>query len=349
MKLKRPSIFSIVIIAAILVIIIALVIMIVSTITSGKGTIDEDIDKVDSISGNKNISVDEDGNKINISNDMLRKRESDGFVFDSFDITTKNGVSTIGFEIYNPSEEDRELGKYELKIIDEYGNVIHLGERDCSIQRRNQKVLEETPSTVLNDKLRAKMGEAAIKAVKASKYTNAGTIEFLVDKDKNFYFMEMNTRIQVEHPITEMVTGVDLVKEQIKIASGEKLGLTQKDISFKGHSIECRINAENPEKNFRPCPGKIVDLNLPGGNGVRIDTAVYTGYTISPIYDSMIAKLIVHADTRKAAIAKMKRALEETVIDGIDTNIDFLYKIMEHPKFISGDFDTSFISKELGM
>lgn len=238
----------------------------------------------------------------------------------------------------------------EIQVIaDEYGDVIHLGERDCSIQRRNQKVLEETPSTVLNDKLRAKMGEAAIKAVKASKYTNAGTIEFLVDKDKNFYFMEMNTRIQVEHPITEMVTGVDIVKEQIKIASGEKLGLTQKEISFKGHSIECRINAENPEKNFRPCPGKIVDLNLPGGNGVRIDTAVYTGYTIPPIYDSMIAKLIVHADTREAAIAKMKRALEETVIDGIDTNIDFLYKIMEHPKFISGDFDTSFISKELGM
>ena len=238
----------------------------------------------------------------------------------------------------------------EIQILaDEYGNIVHLGERDCSIQRRNQKVLEESPSTVLNEKLRAKMGDAAIKAVKASKYTNAGTIEFLVDKDKKFYFMEMNTRIQVEHPVTEMITGIDIVKEQLKIASNEKLSFNQKEIEFKGHSIECRINAENPEKKFRPCPGKIVGLNVPGGNGVRVDTAVYTGYTIPPMYDSMIAKLIVHAENRKAAIAKMKMALEELVIDGIDTNIDFLYQILENENFVKGNFDTSFIQKEFGM
>lgn len=237
----------------------------------------------------------------------------------------------------------------EIQVLaDEFGNVIHLGERDCSVQRRNQKVLEESPSTVLDEKLREKMGNAAIKAVKASKYSNAGTIEFLVDKDKNFYFMEMNTRIQVEHPVTEWVTGVDIVKEQLRIASGEKLRFKQEDINFNGHSIECRINAENPDKNFMPCPGEIKDLNLPGGNGVRIDTAVYSGYKIPPTYDSMIAKLIVHAENRKEAISKMKRALEECIIDGIDTNIDFLYKILENEDFISGNFDTSFISKLLG-
>ena len=229
----------------------------------------------------------------------------------------------------------------EIQILaDEYGNCIHLGERDCSLQRNNQKVLEESPSTVLDDNLRKKMGEAAIKAVKAAKYANAGTIEFLVDKDKNFYFMEMNTRIQVEHPVTEWVTGVDIVKEQLKIASGEKLSFKQEDITFSGHSIECRINAENPYKNFRPSPGEIKELNLPGGNGVRIDTAVYTGYKIPPVYDSMIAKLIVHGKDREEAISKMKRALDECVIDGIDTNIDFLYKILENNNFRSGNFDT---------
>lgn len=238
----------------------------------------------------------------------------------------------------------------EIQILaDEYGNCIHLGERDCSLQRNNQKVLEESPSTVLDDNLRKKMGEAAIKAVKAAKYANAGTIEFLVDKDKNFYFMEMNTRIQVEHPVTEWVTGVDIVKEQLKIASGEKLSFKQEDITFSGHSIECRINAENPYKNFRPSPGEIKELNLPGGNGVRIDTAVYTGYKIPPVYDSMIAKLIVHGKDREEAISKMKRALDECVIDGIDTNIDFLYKILENNNFRSGNFDTSFIKKEFNM
>ena len=217
----------------------------------------------------------------------------------------------------------------EIQILaDEHGNVVHLGERDCSVQRRNQKILEESPSTVLDEELRNKMGEAAIKAVKASKYYNAGTIEFLVDKDRNFYFMEMNTRIQVEHPVTEWITGIDIVKEQIRIASGEKLRLKQEDINFRGHSIECRVNAENPDKNFMPVPGEIKGLNFPGGNGVRIDTSVYSGYKIPPTYDSMIAKIIVHAENRDEAISKMKRALEECIIDGIDTNIDFLYRIL---------------------
>jgi acetyl-CoA carboxylase biotin carboxylase subunit len=238
----------------------------------------------------------------------------------------------------------------EIQVLaDEFGNAVHLGERDCSIQRRNQKVLEESPSPIIDEKLREEMGKAALRAVKASNYSSAGTIEFLVDKYGKFYFMEMNTRIQVEHPVTEWNTGIDIVKEQIKIASGLKLDYKQKDINFRGHSIECRINAENPDKHFMPCPGEIIDLNLPGGNGVRIDTAVYTGYKIPPVYDSMIAKIIVHADTRLEAIAKMKRALDECVIDGIDTNIDFLYKILENKKFVKGDFDTSFISKEFNM
>ncbi len=235
----------------------------------------------------------------------------------------------------------------EIQILaDEYGNAVYLGERDCSIQRRNQKVLEESPSTVVNEELRKKMGEAAIKAVKTAKYSNAGTIEFLVDKDKNFYFMEMNTRIQVEHPVTEMETGIDIVKEQLKIANGEKLELCQTDIIMQGHTMECRINAEDPEKNFRPCPGQIKKLILPGGNGVRIDTAIYSGYTIPIYYDSMVAKLIVHANTRKEAINKMKVALEECEIDGIKTNINFLEKVIVNKNFEKGNFDTAFIEKE---
>ena len=236
----------------------------------------------------------------------------------------------------------------EIQVLaDETGNSVHLGERDCSIQRKNQKVIEESPSPFIDDKLREEMGKAALKAVKATKYSSCGTVEFLVDKYKKFYFMEMNTRLQVEHPVTEWNTGIDIVKEQIKIASGMKLSYKQKDISFNGHSIECRINAENPDKGFMPCPGEIKELNLPGGNGVRVDTAIYAGYKIPPVYDSMIAKIIVHSDTRINAIAKMKRALEECVIDGIDTNIDFLYKILENKKFVNGDFDTSFIEKEI--
>ena len=235
----------------------------------------------------------------------------------------------------------------EIQILaDEHGNVVHLGERDCSIQRKHQKVIEETPSTIVDEKLRNKMGDAAVKAAKVAGYTSCGTVEFLVDDDRNFYFMEMNTRIQVEHPITEMRTGIDIVKEQIKIAGGEELKFKQKEIEFKGHSIECRINAENPSKNFMPCPGKIKGINLPGGNGIRVDTAIYSGYTIPPNYDSMIAKIISFGTTRNEAIAKMKRALEELVIDGVDTNRDFLFEIIRHPDFIRGNFDTSFIEKE---
>ena len=233
----------------------------------------------------------------------------------------------------------------EIQILaDEHENIIHLGERDCSIQRKHQKMIEETPSTIIDDKLRIKMGETAVKAAKIAGYSNCGTVEFLVDNDKNFYFMEMNTRIQVEHPITEMRTGLDLIKEQIRIAAGEKLKIKQKDVNFKGHSIECRINAENPNKNFMPCPGKITGLYLPGGNG--IDTAIYSGYTIPSNYDSMIAKIIVYGTSRNEAIAKMKRALEEIVIEGIETNRDFLYEIVTDLEFIRGDFDTSFIEEK---
>ena len=232
----------------------------------------------------------------------------------------------------------------EIQILaDEKGNCVHLGERDCSVQRRNQKVLEETPSGILDEKTRSKMGEVAVKAVKEIGYTNAGTIEFLVDKNQDFYFMEMNTRVQVEHPVTEMVTGIDIIKEQIKIASGEKLSFTQKDIKFTGHSMEARINAENPEKNFMPCPGTITGLHLPGGNGVRVDTAIYSGYTVPPTYDSMLAKVIVHGKDRNESIAKLKSAIAELVVDGIQTNADFILKILSNKDFVTNNYDTSFI------
>lgn len=235
----------------------------------------------------------------------------------------------------------------EVQIMaDEHGNVIHLGERDCTVQRNNQKMLEETPSGVLTDKLRQKMGKITVNALKEIKYSNVGTIEYLVDKNKDFYFMEMNTRVQVEHPITETITGVDIIKEQLRIASGEKLKYKQDNIKFTGHSLEARINAENPYKNFMPCPGEIKELHIPGGNGVRIDTAIYPGYRIPPTYDSMIAKVIVHGKDRNESIAKMKSALGEFVIDGISTNIDFLYKILEDEDFISNNYDTSFIAKK---
>ena len=238
----------------------------------------------------------------------------------------------------------------EIQILaDEHGNCIHLGERDCSVQRRNQKVLEETPSGILDEKTRKKMGEVAVKAVKEIGYSNAGTIEFLVDKNKDFYFMEMNTRVQVEHPVTEMVTGVDIIKEQIKIASGEKLTYKQEDIKFEGHSMEVRINAENPDKNFMPCPGTIIGLHVPGGNGIRVDTAIYSGYTVPPTYDSMLAKLIVHGKNREESIAKMKSAVAEFVVEGITTNIDFLLKILENENFKTNNYDTSFIKKEFNM
>ena len=233
----------------------------------------------------------------------------------------------------------------EFQILaDSQGNVIHLGERDCSIQRNHQKMVEESPSIAVSEELRRKMGEAAVKAAKAAHYVNAGTIEFLLEKNEKFYFMEMNTRIQVEHPVTEWVTGIDLVKEQIKIASGMPLSLTQEDVVIRGHAIECRINAENPAKNFRPCPGTIRELHFPGGQGIRVDTDIYAGYTIPPYYDSMVAKLIVHGDTREDAIAKMQSALGEVIIEGIDTNVDFQFEIISDPVYQSGDFDIEFLS-----
>ncbi len=238
----------------------------------------------------------------------------------------------------------------EIQILaDEHGDCIHLGDRDCSVQRRNQKIMEETPSSFISNKTREKMGKIAVEAVKKIGYSNAGTIEFLVDKNKDFYFMEMNTRVQVEHPITEAVTGIDIIKEQIKIASGEQLQYVQKDIKINGHSLEVRINAENPDKNFMPCPGTITGLHLPGGNGIRVDTAIYEGYTVPQNYDSMLAKIIVHGKDREESIAKMKSAIAELVIDGIDTNRDFIYKIFENKNFITNNYDTSFIKKEFGL
>lgn len=234
----------------------------------------------------------------------------------------------------------------EFQILaDNYGNVIHLGERDCSIQRNHQKMIEEAPSLALTEELRERMGEAAVKAARAAGYTSAGTIEFLLEKSGNFYFMEMNTRIQVEHPVTEWVTGIDLIKEQIRIADGKPLRYSQGEVKITGHAIECRINAENPSKNFRPSPGTITDMYLPGGKGVRIDAAVYSGYTIPPYYDSMIAKLIVYARNRKEAITKMQSALGEVIIEGIDTNVDYQYEIISDPDFQSGNIDIDFIER----
>ncbi|GFZ88795.1 acetyl-CoA carboxylase biotin carboxylase subunit [Compostibacillus humi] len=235
----------------------------------------------------------------------------------------------------------------EIQILaDKYGNVVHLGERDCTIQRRLQKLIEETPSPYITEEIRAEMGQASINAAKAVNYVGAGTIEYIFDRtDGAFYFMEMNTRIQVEHPVTEMVTGVDLIKEQIKIAGGEKLSFTQEEIQFQGHSIECRINAENPFKNFMPSPGKIETYLAPGGFGVRIDSAVYPGFEIPPYYDSMVAKLITHASTREEAIKRMKRALDEYIIEGVHTTIPFHRIIMENDAFIRGDYNTKFLEE----
>jgi len=233
----------------------------------------------------------------------------------------------------------------EIQVLgDNYGNVIHLGERDCSIQRRLQKLLEETPSPALDGEIRAEMGEAAVKAAKAVDYSGAGTVEFIYDyRNRKFYFMEMNTRIQVEHPVTEQVTGIDLVKEQIRVANGEKLTISQQDVTFTGWAIECRINAENPEKNFLPSAGKIKMYLPPGGLGVRIDSAAYPGYTIPPYYDSMIAKVITYGNSREEAISRMKRALSEFVVEGIYTTIPFHLKLLEHEKFVEGNFNTKFL------
>ncbi|WP_088006371.1 acetyl-CoA carboxylase biotin carboxylase subunit [Indiicoccus explosivorum] len=235
----------------------------------------------------------------------------------------------------------------EIQVLaDSHGNAIHLGERDCSIQRRMQKLVEEAPSPALDENLRSAMGDAAVKAALAVDYRGAGTVEFIFDAaEKKFYFMEMNTRIQVEHPVTEMITGVDLIQQQLKVASGEKLELRQEDVTYSGWAIECRINAENPAKNFMPSAGKIDMYLPPGGFGVRVDSAVYPGYMIPPYYDSMVAKLIVHADTREEAVAKMKRALDEFVVEGVFTTIPFHSNLMSHDVFQSGEFNTKFLEK----
>ena len=269
---------------------------------------------------------------------------------DDFDANFKNAQmeSVKGF-----SDDTMYIEKYiekprhiEFQILaDQMGQVIHLGERDSSIQRRHQKVLEESPSAAISEELRHQMGEVAVRAAKAVGYVNAGTIEFLLDKDKNFYFMEMNTRIQVEHPVTEMVTGLDLIKEQIRIAAGEPLSVAQSDITIAGHAIECRINAENPAKNFMPCPGLIKNVHVPGGNGVRIDTHIYNDYKVPANYDSMLMKLIVHGKDRTEAIAKMRSALGELIIEGIETNVDFQFDILSHEAYRDGDVDTDFIPK----
>ncbi|HJC47973.1 MAG TPA: acetyl-CoA carboxylase biotin carboxylase subunit [Candidatus Lachnoclostridium pullistercoris] len=263
--------------------------------------------------------------------------------FNNAQMESVKGFSDDTMYIEKYIEKPRHI---EFQIMaDKYGNVVHLGERDCSIQRRHQKVLEESPCDAISDELRKKMGETAVRAAKAVGYENAGTIEFLLDKNKNFYFMEMNTRIQVEHPVTEAVTDFDLIKEQINIAAGEKLSFTQDDVVIRGHAIECRINAENPERNFMPCPGLITNVHIPGGKGVRVDTHIYNNYKVPPNYDSMLLKLIVHSKDRATAIAKMRSALGELVIEGIDTNLDFQYEILNNEAFQEGDTDTGFIPR----
>jgi acetyl-CoA carboxylase biotin carboxylase subunit len=262
----------------------------------------------------------------------------------SFIMATNEAASAFGngaLYIEKLFEEPRHI---EIQVLgDSYGNAIHLGERDCTIQRRHQKLIEETPSPFIDAETREAMGSAAVKGVKSVRYEGAGTVEFIVDKNKNFYFMEMNTRIQVEHPVTEQVTGIDLIREQINIADGKRIKIRK--VKPHGYSIECRINAEDPEKNFSPTPGRITTFHVPGGLGVRVDTHAYAGYYIPPHYDSMIAKLVVTADTRDEAIAKMYRSLDEFIIEGISSTIPFHKKVMHHPKFVEGVFDTGFIEK----
>ena len=262
-------------------------------------------------------------------------------------ITQKEAAAAFGNPGVYLEKYIEEFRHVEVQVLaDKHGNTIHLGERDCSIQRRMQKLVEEAPSPALTQKLREQMGDAAVKAAEAVNYRGAGTVEFIFDHiNQKFYFMEMNTRIQVEHPVTEMITGIDLIQQQLKVAAGEKLAFRQKDIKINGWSIECRINAENPSKNFMPSPGKVTMYMPPGGYGVRVDSAMYTGYTIPPFYDSMVAKLIVHADTREEAVARMKRALDEFIIEGVDTTIPFHLNLMDHEVFKSGDFDTKFLEK----
>ena len=232
-------------------------------------------------------------------------------------------------------------------MADTQGHVVHLGERDCSIQRRRQKLVEESPSMALTPALREEMGRAAVAAAKAAGYVGAGTVEFVLSPEGQFYFIEMNTRIQVEHPVTELVTGIDLVKEQLRVASGLPLSFTQEDIQVTGHAIECRINAEDPARDFMPCPGVAAFLHLPGGPGVRVDTALYTGYEVPPYYDSLVAKVLVHAPTRLEAIRRMRRALEELIVEGYPTNAPLAHLIMHDPEFVRGRYDTGFLEHNL--
>lgn len=275
----------------------------------------------------------------------IRVARDEAELIKGINITQQEALTAFGNPGVYIEKYIEDFRHVEIQVLaDNFGNTVHLGERDCSIQRRLQKLLEETPSPALDSEIREEMGNAAVKAAKAVDYTGAGTIEFIYDyRNRKFYFMEMNTRIQVEHPVTEMVTGVDLIKEQIKVASGEPLKFKQEDIQFDGWAIECRINAENPEKNFMPSPGKINMYLPPGGLGVRIDSAAYPGYAIPPFYDSMIAKVITYGSTREEAISRMKRALSEFVVEGIHTTIPFHLKLLSHEKFVEGDFNTKFL------
>jgi acetyl-CoA carboxylase biotin carboxylase subunit len=274
---------------------------------------------------------------------IIRSEKEFREVFDRTSLEAEASFGDKNLYVEKYIENPRHI---EIQILcDSHGSCVYLGERDCSLQRRNQKMVEEGPSPVVDKRLRKKMGDAAVKLAKAVGYVNAGTIEFLVDKNLNFYFIEMNTRIQVEHPVTEFITGIDLVKEQIKIALGKKLPFAQRNIQLNGHAIECRINAEDVKANFRPAPGKITQLIMPGGIGVRIDTHIYPGYEVPPYYDSMIAKLIVHAPTRKEAIRKMLVALEQFMVDGITTNIEFHYSLLHTQEFVSGNVDTGFVGR----
>ncbi|MCA1030687.1 acetyl-CoA carboxylase biotin carboxylase subunit [Bacillus timonensis] len=275
----------------------------------------------------------------------IRVAKSEQELIKGINITQQEAATAFGNPGVYIEKYIQDFRHVEIQVLaDNFGNAIHLGERDCSIQRRLQKLVEETPSPALDGETRHLMGDAAVKAAQAVNYSGAGTVEFIFDHNENkFYFMEMNTRIQVEHPVTEMVTGVDLIKEQIRVASGKKLSLKQEEVTFNGWSIECRINAENPEKNFMPSPGKINMYLPPGGFGVRVDSAAYPGYSIPPYYDSMIAKLITYGATREEAIARMKRALSEFVIEGIQTTIPFHQKLMEHETFVEGNFNTKFL------
>lgn len=265
---------------------------------------------------------------------------------DAFHRTSLEAESSFGNPMLYVEKFIQSPRHVEIQILaDQHGNVVHLFERDCSMQRRNQKMIEETPSPFISESIRHKLGLAAVRLAKAIKYENAGTVEFLVDQKSDFYFIEMNTRIQVEHPITEIVTGVDIVKEQIRIAYGKALDIKQRDIKPKGHAIECRINAEDPLHGFMPTPGKITNVLFPGGLGIRLDTHIYPGYVVPPFYDSMLAKLIVHAPTRLEAIRKMRVALEQFMVEGIKTNVEYQYLIMHNPDFIKGQYDTGFIER----